>query len=204
MFLALQTKSREADLARRKSRLRIEKHLMDSFSPDLPFQETSRSASSRIPATEQAVVLEETPDNCDGEDIEDYEDKRDCSELRSYPAEAQHILFLKWDLTPSDRLEKVGAALEEITKIIDKIVNTARYTHSYDTKVMALLASFRIAEVLTESCTVFANHVRVEILKSGFYEKVSDMSQCLTTKELISFVPRRTFHGIPKQYFLRI
>lgn len=76
--------------------------------------------------------------------------------------EAQYILLSKWGyLSPPDRLEKVGTASEETIKIIDKIVNTARNTHSYHTKLMALLASLRIAEILTESCTMFANHVRV-------------------------------------------
>jgi hypothetical protein len=193
VFTALETKSREADLARRGSRLRIEKHLMDSFYPDLPFRETSRSASSRTPATEQAVVLEETPDNYDNEDEED-EEEQDDPELRGYPAELQHILLSKWEyLSPPDRLEKVGTASEEIVKIIDKIVNAARYTRSYETKAMALLASFRIAEVLTESCTMFVNHVRAEILRCGYHEKVTDMSRCLITREVISLIQDELF-----------
>jgi hypothetical protein len=186
VFTALETKSRKADLAQRGSRLRVERHLMDSFYPDLPSHETSRSASSRTPDTEQAVVLEEIPDDHDDEDEEDEEDDPD---PRDYPAEVRHILLSKWEyLSPPDRLEKVGTASEEIIKIIVKIVNRARYTHSYHTKLMALLASLRIAEILTESGTVFANHVRVQILKSGFHEKVLGTSRCFTTKEVVSFV----------------
>lgn len=163
VFAALETKSEEAELTQRKDKFRIEMRLMNSYNSDRLLQDTTRSTSTRAPATEQAVVLDNSDEEEEDEDLE----------FGDYSIEVNHILEYKWaHLSSLEQLNKVNAATDDIMAIVDGIINSAGHNNDYTPKATSLLNLFVVAEALTESSTMLADHVRNEMMDRGFYEKV--------------------------------
>jgi hypothetical protein len=174
VFLALQIKSQLADLARRESELRIRKHLMDtSYSG---WRDRNASGATSTPA--QAVVSEQTDPDRD-EDIG----------FRRHPMEVQHILVEKYkQLNHQGQLANVGVATERITKLFCKTASVVKPSSPYLMKVAALLALFRIAEILTESPGEFATRIRDNTVARRVSDTTLKVSQCFNTKQVVSFV----------------
>jgi len=179
VFAALETKSEEAELTQRKDKFRIEMRLMTPYNSDRFLQDTTRSTSTRAPVTEQAVVLENSDEEEEDEDLE----------FGDYAMDVNDILEKKWaHLRSPEQLNKVNVATDDIMAIVDGIINLAGHNNEYTPKATSLLNLFVVAEALTESSTTLANLVQTEVMKRGFYDKVLDMTTRLNIEETIRFV----------------
>ncbi|KAH0284815.1 hypothetical protein M436DRAFT_84846 [Aureobasidium namibiae CBS 147.97] len=194
VFAALETKSEEAELTQRKDKFRIEMRLMNSYDSDRLLEDTTRSTSIRAPATEQAVVLDNGDEEEEDEDIK----------FGDYAIEVNRILEDKWaHLSSPEQFNKVNAATDDIMAIVDGIISSVGHNNDYTPKAASLLNLFVVAEALTESSTMLADHVRNEIMNRGFYEKVLGTVHSLDLLQTIRFLQDEVCSGYSGRDFRR-
>ena len=179
VYLTLQASFLKLELTRRNDKLRIEKDMMNTFYPSRNLHNTSQFTSTRAPTTEQAIILARS--------TQEQEEKE--PDFGSCPTQVQQILDQSWEhLDHPDRAEKVGEVTDHILELVNEILKKIGNHSTYQAKATALLRIFRIAEVLTESSTPLANHVRGEIMYCGFSDRVLGMVRRLNTVDAILFL----------------
>lgn len=178
VLAALQNKSQEAELTRQADKVRIERHLMNTYAPDQYLHDMSRPPSTQLVAVEQSV---DKP-NEEGEDNE--------LKFGPYASEVQYVLDEKWaHIKLHRRPYKIAHATNDIMAIVDDgIISKVGYDSDYNIKATAVLDLFAVAEALTWSSTEFAHYVRIMITKRGFYDKVLCMVHRLDPMEQTWFL----------------
>lgn len=193
---ALESRFQDVNLPQLESQLRLQKQLMNTFYPDLPVPDASRSTYIQAFATEEVVDLQETYEQREEEGGEEDDDDLD------FPTQVENLLDQNWlQLDDVGHCAKEEATKREFEYIVNTMIDATGLDSSYDTKAHTLRTLFRIAEILIQSCDTAAIVIRVEIL--WFHERVLDLSRRFDDKEAYAFVRDGDYMGFLEGFFNR-